>query len=56
MVTGKWDEQITVAVLLTPRQDGRRPWDTTMIAVAGDLGLTDEVVSALRHAFNTAAV
>ncbi len=55
-VTGKWDEQMTVGVLLTPRHDGQRPWDTTMIAVVGDLGLTEEMLSALRDAFNTAAV
>jgi hypothetical protein len=55
-VTGKWKEQITVAVLLTPRHDGRRPWDTTMIAIVGDLGLTDDELSALRHAFNSALV
>jgi len=55
-VTGKWEEQITVAVLLTPRHDGRRPWDTTMIAVVGDLGLSDKEVSTLRDVFDTAAL
>ena len=54
--TGKWDEQITVEVLLTPRPDGRRPWNTTMIAIAGDLGLSDEEVSTLRDAFDAAAI
>jgi hypothetical protein len=28
-------EPVTVAALLTPRSDGRRPWDTTLCAVAG---------------------
>jgi len=32
----------TVGVLLTPRKDGYRPWDTSMSAVNGDLGLTEE--------------
>lgn len=30
---------LTVGVLLTPRRDGRRAWDTTMAAVRGDLQL-----------------
>lgn len=40
------DELVTVGVLLTPRYDGRRPWDTTMCAVAGDLELSPEVLQA----------
>ena len=40
--TGNVDELTTVAVLLTPRHDGRRPWDTTMIALRGDLRLTSD--------------
>lgn len=32
----------SVGVLLTPREDGRREWDTTMMAVEGDLQLTDD--------------
>ena len=36
------DELLSVGVLLTPRHDGRRPWDTTMVAVAGDLELDAE--------------
>jgi hypothetical protein len=27
---------MTVGVLLTPRTDGLRPWDTTMAATRGD--------------------
>jgi hypothetical protein len=30
---------LTVGLLLTPRHDGRRPWDTTLSATAGNLGL-----------------
>jgi hypothetical protein len=33
---------LTVGLLLTPRRDGRRPWDTTMAAVLGDLELSAE--------------
>jgi hypothetical protein len=40
-------ELTTVAVLLTPRRDGQRPWDTTMCAVSGDLNFTDEELHAL---------
>lgn len=38
----------TVAVLLTPRHDGYRPWDTTMIAIHGDLELEPEEVASMR--------
>jgi hypothetical protein len=44
----------TVGVLITPRQDGVRPWDTTMIATAGDLGLEDAELAALRRAWDDA--
>jgi len=37
----------TVAVLLTPRHDGVRPWDTTMIAVSGWLTLEDDDIDAM---------
>jgi hypothetical protein len=32
----------SVGVLLTPREDGRRWWDTTMVATRGDLQLDYE--------------
>ena len=38
----------TVAVLLTPRYDRRRPWDTTMIAMRGDLDLPPEELASMR--------
>jgi hypothetical protein len=38
----------TVGVVLTPRGDGVRPWDTTMIATSGDLQLDAEVVAEFR--------
>jgi len=39
----------TVAVLLTPRESGRRRWDTTMSAVSGELGFDDEDLARLRE-------
>lgn len=38
------DDMTTVGILLTHRADGQRPWDTTMVAVRGDLGLTEEEI------------
>ena len=40
---------ITVGMLLTPRTDGVRPWDTTMIATAGDPGLDSEQLATFRQ-------
>lgn len=34
---GTFDGLTTVGVLLTPRQDGRRPWDTSVTRVWGDV-------------------
>ena len=39
----------TVGVLLTPRTDGVRPWDTTMMAVSGDLNLTSSDLARYRQ-------
>lgn len=36
----KTDGTKTVGILLTPRVDGLRPWDTTCVFVEGDLALT----------------
>jgi hypothetical protein len=38
----------TVAVLLTPRTDGRRPWDTSVAAVSGDLSFSAAELEQLR--------
>ena len=51
--TGTDDELTTVAVLLTPRQDGQRPWDTTMCAVSGAPNFTEEELAALRSMWPT---
>ncbi len=52
-VTSEIDDSVTVAVLLTPRPDGHRRWDTTLVAIQGDLALTDEQVTARRRVFPT---
>jgi hypothetical protein len=49
--TSQVDDSITVAILLTPRPDGHRRWDTTLVAVQGDLALTDEQLTAWRSVF-----
>jgi hypothetical protein len=50
---GTADELTTVAVLLTPRSDRQRPWDTTMSAVSGALNFTEEELTALRSIWPT---
>jgi hypothetical protein len=47
------DDLTTVAVLLTPRTDGVRPWDTTMCAVSGELNFTEEELNRLRSLWPT---
>jgi hypothetical protein len=48
-VTGDVEGLTTVAVVLTPREDGRRPWDTTMVAVSGDVRFSAEELGQLRE-------
>lgn len=43
----------TVGVVLTPRHDGKRAFDTTMAAVHGELQFTDEELAALRQGWPT---
>lgn len=43
-----------VAVLLTPRRDGRRPWDSTILSIRGNLGLTDDKLETLGTLWNPA--
>lgn len=38
----------TVAVLLTPRFDDLRPWDTSLVALRGDLDLAPDDIAAAR--------
>lgn len=44
---GSSTELLSVGILLTPRHDGLRPWDTTMYAVDGELELTPEDVRSM---------
>jgi hypothetical protein len=41
----------TVGVLLTPRHDGKRAFDTTVAAVPGELQFTAEELAVLRQAW-----
>ncbi|WP_436790005.1 hypothetical protein [Yinghuangia sp. YIM S10712] len=43
----------TVGVLLTPRVDGFRDWDTTVIALTGDQELTDDELRVYQGLWNT---
>lgn len=45
----KRSETVTVGVLLTPRHDGLRLWDTTMVRATGDLELAPEDISRMRE-------
>jgi hypothetical protein len=44
----------SVGILLTPRDDGRRPWDTTMVYVSGDPGLTADDMNRIREFWSNA--
>jgi hypothetical protein len=48
-VTGDVENLTTVGVLLTPREEKARPWDTTTAAVSGDMGLSAADVESLRE-------
>lgn len=48
---GAADDLTTVGVLLSPRHDGVRAFDTTMFAVRGELEFTDDELRALRDAW-----
>ncbi|SOE19077.1 hypothetical protein SAMN05442782_0020 [Streptomyces sp. OK228] len=43
----------SVGVLLTPRTDGYRDWDTTVHAISGDPELTDDELRTYQDLFNT---
>lgn len=42
----------TAAVLLTPRHDNVRPWDTTVLAIFGDLQLEPDEVAQMQRLWN----
>ena len=41
---GDHQDITTVGIVVTPRTDGQRPWDTSMIAAWGDLGLEPDEI------------
>jgi hypothetical protein len=47
------DQSVTVGVLLTPQQDGKKQWDTTMTVAEGRLTLTDEQLAAYVEVWKT---
>jgi hypothetical protein len=47
--TGEPDGLTTVAVLLTPRTHGPRPWDTNVAAVSGDITFAPDDLKQLRQ-------
>ncbi|MGW6208434.1 hypothetical protein ACWF9B_32920 [Streptomyces sp. NPDC055089] len=53
--TGSSDESYTLGVLLTPWQDGYRPWDTSMARVQGPSRLTDEELRVFDETWNRSA-
>jgi hypothetical protein len=52
---GDLDTLTTVGVLLTPRQDDYRDWDTTLVAITGDPKLTEEELRESRELWNRTA-
>lgn len=48
-----WTSALTVGVLLTPRRDGYRPWDTTIIGVKGEATLDPEVEASALAAWGS---
>ena len=52
-VTRDVDGLTTVAVVLTPRNDEARPWDTTMVAVSGPVQFTADELAQLRELWPT---
>ncbi|MEU1276316.1 hypothetical protein [Streptomyces sp. NPDC005799] len=50
--TGLAEQTSTLGVLLTPRTDGSRPWDTTLLRTEGDNDLTSEEVERYTELWN----
>ena len=46
----------TVGVLLTPRHDGLRDWDTSMAAISGPIELSDEDLALYRKTWGLSDV
>ncbi|MFJ5875045.1 hypothetical protein ACIQD1_10005 [Streptomyces sp. NPDC093088] len=50
--TGRVEESSALGILLTPRYDGVRAWDTSTVHVHGDLGLSEEELQVYRDGWN----
>ncbi|MFK0258585.1 hypothetical protein [Streptomyces sp. NPDC090445] len=50
--TGRRQESSAIGVLLTPRHDGTRPWDTSVVRVHGDLELTEDDLRVYRETWD----
>jgi hypothetical protein len=58
-LVAKWDHPeavTTIGVMLTPRYDGQRPWDTTALGVTGPLQLSEKELTEYRRLWKEAAV
>ncbi|WP_228974772.1 hypothetical protein [Streptomyces sp. DH12] len=53
--TGRAERSSALGILLTPRHDGLRPWDTTTVRGHGDLNLSDEDLRVYSKLWNRAA-
>jgi hypothetical protein len=51
-ITGGRRHLTSVGVLLTPRHDGQRSFDTTMVAASGDLALDEEQLETFREVWS----
>lgn len=49
---GRFDGLESIGVLLTPRDDGYREWDTTLLAIQGDPGVSGENLEKFRALWN----
>ncbi|MGW2183808.1 hypothetical protein ACWCXX_38635 [Streptomyces sp. NPDC001732] len=49
---GRTEDSSTLGVLLTPRRDGKRPWDTSTVRVHGDLEPSEEELRVYSEGWN----
>lgn len=52
--SGDLETMVTVGVMLTPRADGPREWDTAAVLISGNPELTDEELQTYRRLWNQA--
>ena len=54
--SGMADVLTTVAILLTPRHDGQRQWDTTSVTATGALNLSEDELRQFREFWEAVAI